>query len=203
MSSVMSLVTDSLPMVAPADNVAGPPQGHWTYPDYAALPDDGKRYEVIEGVLYMAPSASEPHQASNTRFIYYLFQQIEFAGLGRVYSPPFDVELLPKFIVQPDAIVVLNEHLDRITPNRIVGAPDLVVEIASPGTAGYDRRKKQDAYALAGVPEYWIAEPASRTVEVLILEEGQYRSLGVFTGQATLPSSIIKDFAVKVEQFFR
>ena len=76
------------------------------------------------------------------------------------------------------------------------------MEIASPSTAGYDRREKQNAYARAGVPEYWIADPASRTVEVLALEQGAYRSLGVFQGKATLPTKIVPEFPVRVGQFF-
>ena len=70
-----------------------------------------------------------------------------------------------------------------ITPSHIVGTPDLLVEIASPGAVGYDRRAKQDAYARAGVPEYWLADPTARTVEVLQLEQDVYRSLGVFRGR--------------------
>ena len=67
---------------------------------------------------------------------------------------------------------------------------------------GHDRTEKQKAYAHAGVPEYWIADPASRTVEVLTLEHGVYRSLGVFEGKAILPTRIVPDFVVHVEQFF-
>src|SRR5262249_15325923 len=105
-------------------------------------------------------------------------------------------------VLQPDIIVVLNTHLEIITPSRIVGAPDLIIELASPGTAGYDRRTKQDAYASAGVPEYWIADPGTGTVELMVLENGAYRSLGVFRGQATLPSRVVPGLPVKVEQFF-
>jgi Uma2 family endonuclease len=67
---------------------------------------------------------------------------------------------------------------------------------------GYDREKKQRAYAHAGVPEYWVTDPWSRTVEVLTLEAGAYRSLGVFEGKAILPSQVVPDFLVHVEQFF-
>jgi len=129
-------------------------------------------------------------------------QFVEDVGLGRVFPAPVDVELAPNVVLQPDVIVVLNANLGILIPERIVGAPDLVVEIASPGTAGYDRRQKQDAYARAGVPEYWIADPIARTIEVLRLNGGVYRSLGVFTGQARLPSVAVPGLPVPVEQFF-
>ena len=189
-------------MVMPADHIPGPEQGHWTYKDYAALPDDGHRYEIVDGVLYMAPSPNRGHQNAAFEIASYLRTHVKLAGLGQVYIAPFDVELNPRTVVQPDVVVVLNQNLDRITESHIIGAPDLVVEVSSPGSVGYDRAKKQSAYARAGVPEYWIADPWSRTVEVLTLEAGAYRTLGVFEGKAVLPSQVVPDFLVHVEQFF-
>ena len=106
-------------------------------------------------------------------------------------------------VVQPDILIVLKAHSERLTKNRLIGAPDLVIEIASPTTAGYDRREKQDAYANAGVPEYWIVDPTAHTIELLVLESGAtYHSLGIFQGQALLPSRIVPDLPVQVEQLF-
>ncbi|HEV2581772.1 MAG TPA: Uma2 family endonuclease [Ktedonobacteraceae bacterium] len=189
-------------MTIPADHTPGPPQGLWIYDDYATLPNDGHRYEIVDGVLYMAPAPNEWHQTATGRLFRYLASYIEDAGHGRVYIAPFDVELGPGSVLQPDVLVILNAHRERITFSRIVGAPDLVVEVVSPGSVGYDRTKKQNAYARAGVPEYWIADPWSRTIEVLTLEADGYRSLGVFEGKAKLPSEIVPDFPVQVERFF-
>ena len=198
----------------PADDVPGPPQGCWTARDHATLPDDGHRYEIINGVLYMTPAPGTAHQASNTLIATYLTMYVQFPGRGRGFAAPCDVQLAEDRVVQPDVLVVLNERRDIITPERIVGAPDLVVEIASQRTASYDRSEKQQGYALAGVPEYWIADPHAHTAEVLVLEtasgengagddEGAaYRSLGVFRGSETLPSRVVPDFPVRVEQFF-
>jgi Uma2 family endonuclease len=198
----MTTTEGRVSMVTPADHVRGAKQGQWTYKDYAALPDDGQRYEIIDGVLYMAPSPNEWHQSAVGEFFSYLRTYVKLAGLGRVYFAPFDVELAYNVVVQPDVLVVLNENLSKIIPSRVIGAPDLVVEVASPGTATHDRRKKQDAYARAGVPEYWIADPAARTIEVFTLEGTAYRSLGVFEGPAILPSLVIPTFPVQVKQFF-
>jgi Uma2 family endonuclease len=186
----------------PANWVSGPKQGQWTYQDYAAIPEDGHRYEVVRGVLYMAPAPSMDHQASVTRFVYFLMEHVEFKGLGRVFVAPADVELSPCDIVQPDVFVVLNAHLDYITSSRLIGSPDLVVEVASPGTARHDLNEKLKAYARAGVPEYWIVNPDARTIEVLKLEGSAFYSLGLFSGSAMLPSLVAPDLPVKVEQFF-
>src|SRR6266516_682654 len=189
--------------ITPADWVPGPGQGNWTYDLYAALPEDGKRYEIVDGVLYMSPSPSDFHQKICLLFAHYLLTHIMFAGLGQVRPAPFDVELAVDTVVQPDAIVVLNEHLDRMKASRIVGAPDLVVEVLSPATAVYDRNTKKSVYAHANVTEYWLADPATRTIEVLLLEGEAYQSAGVFKGWDTLPSKIVPTIAeVRVEQFF-
>jgi Uma2 family endonuclease len=197
-----SVPLDVLPVVTVAAPLIGPPQGRWTYADYAALPDDGNRYEIIAGVLYMTPAPGIGHQSVSARMVTFLVTHVEFAGLGRVFAAPVDVELTPDTVVQPDIVVVLSASLHRITPSRIIGAPDLVVEILSPGTAGYDRREKQDAYARAGVGEYWIVDPGAQTVELLTLDQGRYRSHGVFRGQARLPSSAVT-LPVPVERFFQ
>jgi Uma2 family endonuclease len=185
-----------------ADTVQGPGQGNWTYQNYATIPDDGKRYQIVDGVLFMAPSPNRWHQQTVGEIFAYLRDHLKQSKLGKVYIAPLDVELHPKTVVQPDVRVILTAHLERISDSRVIGAPDLVVEVASPGTTGFDRRQKQDSYALADVPEYWIVDPASHTVELLILENGAYRSLGIFQGQHTLPSTVVPNFPVPVEQFF-
>jgi Uma2 family endonuclease len=199
-SSMPAIQTE--PMTVRADHVRGCKQGRWTYESYAAIPDDGKRYEVVQGVLYVTPAPNLSHQAAVIRFATHLFLEIEQAGLGRVFPAPCDVELAPHTVVQPDIVVVLNASAAILTPSRIIGVPDLVVEIASPGTAGYDRRTKQDAYARAGVPEYWIADPAARTIEVLRLEGKAYTSAGVFAGESTLPAGVLPALPVQAGQLF-
>jgi Uma2 family endonuclease len=99
-------------------------------------------------------------------------------------------------------VVVLNQNREIITPSRIIGTPDLVVEIASPATAGYDRREKQDAYSRAGVPEYWIADAGYQSIEILTLGDSGYLSKGIFHGEAMLPTTVIPNLPVPVEQFF-
>ena len=198
----MQTTPDNISIIVTADTVEGPGQGNWTYETYAAIPDNGKRYQVVNGVLFMSPAPNKWHQKAVGRIFRYLAAHIEETRMGEVYIAPFDVELAPNIIVQPDVMILLKPHLEKATDKRIIGAPDLVVEISSPGTAGFDRRQKQDAYAHAGVPEYWIVDPASHTIELLILKNNAYLSPGIFQGQQTLPSMIVPDFPIPVEQFF-
>lgn len=199
----MTTTSERLAAVTPADWIPGPAQGSWTYEDYAALADDGHRYEIVNGVLLMAPAPTPEHQSITVRLSHYLFVHVELAGRGRVFPAPIDVDLGSKNVFQPDVTVLLNAHLSKVAAKKILGAPDLVVEVASSGTAALDRLSKYDAYAGAGVPEYWIVRPESRTVEVLVGEAGGYRSLGIFRGSQTLLSQIMPHLPVRVEQFFR
>ncbi len=190
-------------VVTPADWVPGPKQGQWTYDHYATLPEDGKRYEIVDGVLYMSPpSPSGFHQGATNLFSTYLTIYVQFAGLGRVYAGPLDVELAENTVVQPDVLVLLNANLHKFTPSHIKGAPDLVIEVAPPGTEKYDKNQKLKLYAQAGIQEYWIVKPKAQTVELLRLENGAYYSLGVFSGEQTLPTQIAPNFPVQVQQFF-
>jgi Uma2 family endonuclease len=187
----MAIAMEKQTVVTPANRVPGPKQGNWTYHHYAALPDDGQRYEIIDGVLLMIPAPGIPHQKTAQRIFRLLAAHVEDVGLGQVFIAPVDVELFPKVVVQPDVMVILKDNEGKIKPTRIIGAPDLVVEVSSPATIGYDRREKQDAYARAGVPEYWIVHPGEQTIEVLTLEGNVYTSLGIFSGQAPLLSKVV------------
>jgi Uma2 family endonuclease len=166
------------------------------------LPDDGQRYEIVNGVLVMAPAPSPAHQDIVGEIYACLRTQVKLTGLGRVFMGPLDVVLGPKNVFQPDVLVVLNAHLDRIQAKKMVGAPDLVVEVVSPGSGVMDRIAKYAVYAHAGIPEYWFVKPEKQTVEVFVLEDGEYRSLGIFGGQQTLPSRVVPGLPVRVEQFF-
>jgi len=193
---------EKLPMVVPADWVSGPTQGFWTYAQYAALPDDGQLYEVMDGVLYMTPAPGWSHQEVVGEIFSYLRSHVRGAGLGGVFMAPVDVELASNTVFQPDVVVLLKASRDKLRGKHIVGAPDLVVEVVSPGSATYDRHNKNVAYAQAGVPEYWIIDPSARTVEVLTLEDRKYKVVGVYQGKAVLPSQIVPGFNVAVEKFF-
>lgn len=164
-----------------------------TYEDYAQIPEDGCQHEIIDGVHYVNPAPSTYHQAVSRRLQFLLYAQIELTKRGVVINAPYDVELLAHDIVQPDLVVVLNERQHIITPSRIQGTPDLVVEILSHSTESRDRQIKRALYQMAGVPEYWIVDPFAQKVEQLVLKEGIYESL---TPSDELQLTIIENVTV-------
>ena len=151
------------------------PKGQkWTYEDYANLPEDGRRHEIIAGEHYVNASPSTQHQHVSKRLQYQLYTKIELAGLGVLYNAPIDVQLSEFDIVQPDLIIILNENVRKITPTKIKVAPHLVVEILSPSTAGNDRTIKKDLYERSGVSEYWIVDPFEQQVDQWVLQDGKF-----------------------------
>jgi Uma2 family endonuclease len=200
----MTTIPDTATVVVRASHVPGPPQGRWTFADYARLPDvDGYRYEIIDGVLYMAPAPIPEHERIAMLIGARLVAAVEDTGLGQVFgSPGIDVGFTT---VRPDAAVVLNAHAGVVAEKKLIGPPDLVVEVASPSTAAYDRdpeEGKWGAYARIGVPEYWIADPLQRSIEVLILVDDTYISLGVFQGDDRLPTRVLPGLSTPVRRFF-
>ncbi len=199
----MVMIPEHIDITIPADHIPGPAQGQWNYEQYATLPDDGQHYEIVNGVLYMAPAPNRWHQRTVLKIATRLEALIDQQKLGEVYTGPFDVRLRENTVVQPDVLVVLNAHLDRLTESGVIGAPDLVIEVASPATATYDRREKYDAYAQAGVPEYWLVDPATHTVEVRVLEGRTYALLGLCKEGEKMRSRIIPTIkAIAVSDFF-
>ncbi len=198
----MTTSPDNLQVTTLADWVPGPNQGDWTYNEYLNLPDDGKRYEIADGVLLLTPSSTGSHQDTIGEVCFYLRSHVKLAGLGLVIQAPFIVELSAKDVFQPDIFVVMNAHLDRVQEKKVVGAPDLVVEVSTSGTAAFDRLTRYDTYEYTGVQEYWILNLERRTVEIFVLESDEYHSLGVFHGEQKVPSRLISWLSVRVDQFF-
>jgi Uma2 family endonuclease len=152
---------------------AGP--GTLTYEDYCALPDDGLRYEIIEGFLFSEPSPRRAHQQVAANLLMILRAHVREHGLGEVYIAPFDVILDRRTVVVPDLVFVAQARADVVTERAVEGTPNLIVEILSPGTARRDRVAKLNAYARRGVPHYWLVDPQARTLEAFELIEGSYR----------------------------
>lgn len=126
----------------------------FTYEDYLLLPKD-KRYELIKGEIYMVPSPTPVHQWESKRRFLALDDHVSEHTLGEVYYAPLDVVLSEEDVVQPDLLYISKERSHILTEKNIQGAPDLVVEILSPGTAERDRTLKRKLYARHGVLECW------------------------------------------------
>ncbi len=145
-----------------------------TYADYLELPDDGKRYEILDGELFVTASPLLQHQQVSGNLYVILRRALADTHQGRVFFAPVDVLLDEHNVLVPDLLFVSTESLDRLEEGRVAGAPDLVVEIASPSTGGIDRTRKAKLYARFGVPHYWIADPATCRLEMFRLDQGEY-----------------------------
>lgn len=169
------MATDARAVVSPSGPPACPaPPVKLGYAEYCLYPNDGRRHEIIAGDHYVNPAPSTYHQTVSRRLQYQLYTQVELAGRGVVYNAPVDVQLTDHDIVQPDLVVVIAPRMQMITPTKIKGVPDLVVEILSPSTASHDMTLKKQLYERVGVAEYWIADPDNHTLEQLVLTEGRY-----------------------------
>ena len=133
----------------------------FTYRDYLLLPE-GDRRELIEGDFYVVPAPSIRHQTVAANLGTLLRERVRRNRLGIILWAPTDVVLSPETVVQPDILFVSNERRGIITEPNVSGAPDLVVEILSPGTEERDRELKLNLYARYGVREYWIVDPGGR-----------------------------------------
>ncbi|HYO89683.1 MAG TPA: Uma2 family endonuclease [Candidatus Limnocylindrales bacterium] len=156
--------------------VRGQRQGEWTAADWEALShDDGNRYEIIEGVLYVTTAPSNFHQWIVLRLYRHFGVPAEDRGLGFAAIAQIGVFMKGATPVQPDFLFIKTEHAAIIRDRRIFGVPDLVVEVMSPGSVDYDQGIKLEAYAAAGVPEYVVISPAERTVtHYRLIEPGRY-----------------------------
>ncbi len=173
----------------------------FTYHDYLQLPED-KRYEILDGDLYVCPSPTVKHQRVSRNLQIALWQYVRAMGSGEVLNAPCDVILSDENVVQPDIFYVRKEHAGVIGEANIQGAPDLAVEILSRGNRNRDLEIKRKIYARFGVQEYWIVDPDAATIEVLIWNESGYVSVGVYGKTDRLSSSLLPDLDLPLGEIF-
>ncbi len=172
-----------------------------TYEEYAALPADGRRYEIHDGELSVTPSPSPGHQRISRNLFTILHRHVMTKDLGEVLYAPLDVILSESSVVQPDIIYLDRGRLDAVSGRGIEGAPTLVVEVLSPSTTLIDRSTKHQLYARYGVPFYWLVDPEVRAIEALVLgpegyslavraSGGEPSSLPPFTDLGLVPASL-------------
>jgi Uma2 family endonuclease len=120
---------------------------------------------------------------------------------GEVFVAPIDVELSMYDIVEPDVVVVLDANASVKQTKRIVGAPDVVVEVISPSSELRDRARKAALYAMNGVREYWLVDPGTKTFDVLALRDSDYEKLAQPPGVAQ--SQVIEGLEIDLKRLFR
>ena len=145
-----------------------------TYHDFLLLPDDGKRYEILDGDLCVTPSPVTRHQLIVGRFLHHLMTYLETHPVGTVFTAPYDVVLSEIDIVEPDLLLVLHAGRAVVTEKNVQGPPDMILEVLSPGTAARDRNLKRKRYERFGVQEYWLIDPDDNTLEMLAMQDERY-----------------------------
>ena len=173
----------------------------FTYHDYVQLPGD-KRYELVEGELFLVPSPNLYHQRISRQLEMALWQYIGRHALGEVFDAPCDVVFSEINVVQPDLLFVSTERRSVLTKANIQGAPDLVVEILSPSTGQRDLGIKRNLYAKYGVREFWIVDPDVKAVEVLPLTETGYRTIVIVPQTGTLNSPLFPALNLALTDIF-
>lgn len=146
----------------------------YTEKDYQLL-EEGAPFQLINGDLVMSPSLTLKHQIVNGKLFMFISKHLEKNDLGGLcLFSPIDVVLDDENIFQPDLIYISVERKIELLQDRIMGAPDLIIEILSPSTAYYDLKQKKDFYERYGVKEYLIIDPMRFDAEVYILTDNKF-----------------------------
>lgn len=171
-----------------------------TYEEYAALPEDGRRYELINGELIMAAAPNGKHAIASQRYFLDLHHFVEAGDLGMVFYAPYEWKFSPYDAVQPDLFFIRCERLHIMQLDYMTEVPDVIAEILSPSNRRHDLVTKAAIYARLGVPEYWIIDPAEESILVQVLRNGVYVPL-VFS-DAIARSELLSGFAVDPASLF-
>lgn len=173
----------------------------FTYSDYLRLPED-KRYEILDGEIYVVPAPNTRHQRISKRLEIALVQHAEERGFGEILHAPYDVILSEENVVQPDILFVRKERAGIIGEINLRGAPDLAIEILSPGTRDKDLEIKRKTYADFGIQEYWIVDPEAGTVEALVRTEQGYVRAGIYGKSDRLSSPLLPELNLALDKIF-
>jgi Uma2 family endonuclease len=175
-----------------------------TYDDCVKLPDDGNRYEIIDGELYVQAAPVPKHQFIVANLIFAFTAHFRAHGGGRALGAPLDIVLADDRIVQPDVVVITDDRAGIIGSKNVQGAPNLVVEVLSAGNRRYDEIQKRKVYESSGVEEYWIVDPEVELMKIYRASRGAFVLAGEIdtdTG-GTITTPLLPRFAVDVREIF-
>lgn len=174
-----------------------------TYEDYLSGPEIKQRYDIIDGEMIMAPSPNLQHQQILGQLHFMVRQFLAEHNIGQVLFAPLDVVVQrePLRIRQPDLLFVSNERAN-ILGQIVEGAPDLVVEVLSPGNTRGEMEGKLADYARLGVRECWLVSPEAMTVEVLELVEGSWQRASLSGVGDHISSDVLQGIELEVSQLF-
>src|SRR5436309_11727920 len=168
-----------------------------SYADLERWPDDGRRYELYDGEVYVVPSPLLLHQIVAARLHLVLSDYVKMHG-GIVVFAPLDIVLTEYDVIQPDLLLFTKERkrlLNAVEVTRV--APDLAIEILSPSTASNDRGRKKRLLAKHGVREYWLVDPTAPSIEIYRLTKGQLALAHTATGEEAVRSTLLKKLSLR------
>ena len=178
----------------------------FTYEDYKSLPEAmDRRYELMDGELCLVPAPTTTHQRVSQNIEFALVGHMRATRCGRVLHAPVDVVLgegKRRDVVQPDIVFISTARAAIVTESEIAGAPDLVVEVLSPGTVARDRGYKKTLYERSGVREYWIVDPAEKSVETFRLGVSGFGAPVRYRSGDTLTSGVVPEFRLPLGEVF-
>jgi Uma2 family endonuclease len=172
-----------------------------TFEELDQFPNDGKRREIIGGILHVSPAPLKEHQRVLRRLTILFDAAAEAADAGEVFFAPEDVRFGEHDQVQPDLIFFRKDRLDIYEGNTVHGAPDLILEVLSPSTRAYDEREKAELYAREGVTEYWITDLAIPALRPQLLVDGVYAPIEPEV-DGTFRSTVIPNLVIDPAQLF-
>ena len=180
----------------------------WTYSDLVALPDDQLRHELIDGEHFVSPSPATAHQEISKRLFVALNTFVERHRLGEVLYAPFDIKLSAYTVLVPDLVYFTAARFaDVVNEKHATAAPDLVVEILSPGTRRRDLGRKRAVYNRDGAREYWIVDPEARSITVLRRPRSDAGLIDVtvhaLAGDDALESPLFPGLKLRLRDVFR
>ena len=173
-----------------------------SFADLERAPEDGRRYELYDGEVYVVPAPILRHQVVQYALTEELRAICRQHG-GFAIGSPIDVVFSEHDVLQPDAVYFRSARTHLLDlDSAIRHAPDLCVEILSPSTEATDRGRKMQMFARYGVPEYWIVDPVQEVIEVLRLEAGSYVLVQRAAGDAAVESAVVPGTALRAGSLF-
>jgi Uma2 family endonuclease len=178
------------------------PHLKFSYRHYASLPDDGRRFELLDGELVeMSPAPLSEHQRILMALSLHLANFVRRRRLGEVMVYPIDVILADDVVVQPDLLFLAQARRHLVKRRGVRGGPDLVIEVLS-ADAKRDREIKRRIYGRHGIREYWIVDPEARTIEVLDHPEKGFVLRQAFPLGTALTTPMLPGLELPIDEVF-
>lgn len=182
--------------------MAQPRDEKLTIEDHQHFPDDGKRYEILSGKLVVTPSPTYEHQSISANLLFLIATYLRQNPIGEFLHAPLDVILANDTVCQPDLLYIRKERLAEIASDWVRGAPDLAIEILSPSSAILDMHRKKIVYARFGIREYWVVDPASRTVLRHLWADGGYGEGELHEGSGVIVTPLLPGLEIPLLEIF-